>query len=261
MQVLQEAKKNAPEITHSMANTSSDNPVANVETIIDSTRYSTLTKLLRVTALVMKFISNVKNRVKSKENRDLVQRELTASEINDAEIAWIKSVQANPFENQIRYFARKKTKEECLASPKYVTQFGLYVDQQGIVRYGGRIGNSTLSSNCIHPILLPSRHHFVKLLIEHTQKHTVLHNGIRDTLTALRERFWVIRGRESVKKVIRKCVTCLKHEGISYGPQQPTDSPNTRVSDDPPFTHVPLPKQKYGKDMAKFGPYMTHMWA
>jgi hypothetical protein len=23
----------------------------------------------------------------------------------------------------------------------------------------------------------------------------------------------------------------------------------------------PLPKQKYGKDMAKFGPYMTHMWA
>lgn len=240
MQVLQEAKKNAPEITHSMANTSSDNPVANVETIIDSTRYSTLTKLLRVTALVMKFISNVKNRVKSKENRDLVQRELTASEINDAEIAWIKSVQANPFENQIRYFARKKTKEECLASPKYVTQFGLYVDQQGIVRYGGRIGNSTLSSNCIHPILLPSRHHFVKLLIEHTQKHTVLHNGIRDTLTALRERFWVIRGRESVKKVIRKCVTCLKHEGISYGPQQPTDSPNTRVSDDPPFTHVGL---------------------
>ena len=223
-----------------MANTSSDNPVANVETIIDSTRYSTLTKLLRVTALVMKFISNVKNRVKSKENRDSVQRELTASEINDAEIAWIKSVQANPFENEIRYFARKKTKEECLASPKYVTQFWLYVDQQGIVRCGGRIGNSTLSSNCIHPILLPSRHHFVKLLIEHTHKHTVLHNGIRDTLTALRERFWVIRGRESVKKVIRKCVTCLKHEGISYGPQQPTDLPNTRVSDNPPFTHVGL---------------------
>ena len=24
---------------------------------------------------------------------------------------------------------------------------------------------------------------------------------------------------------------------------------------------APLPKQKYGKDMAKFGPYMTHMWA
>ncbi|CAB4028195.1 Hypothetical predicted protein, partial [Paramuricea clavata] len=144
------------------------------------------------------------------------QRELTASEINDAENAWIKSVQANPFENEIRYLARKKTKEECLASPKYVTQFGLYVDQQGIVRCVGRIGDSTLSSNCIHPILLPSRHYFVELLIEHTHKHTVLHNGTRDTLTALRERFWVIRGRESVKKVIRKCVTSLKHEGISY---------------------------------------------
>ena len=27
------------------------------------------------------------------------------------------------------------------------------------------------------------------------------------------------------------------------------------------ITTIPLPKQKYGKDMAKFGPYMTHMWA
>ena len=50
----------------------------------------------------------------------------------------------------------------------------------------------------------------------------------------------MIRGREAVKKVIRKCVVCLKHEGLPYGTHQPGDLPNTRVSDDPPFSHVGL---------------------
>ena len=26
------------------------------------------------------------------------------------------------------------------------------------------------------------------------------------------------------------------------------------------FKNFPLPKKKYGNDMAKFGPYLTHMW-
>ena len=95
-------------------------------------------------------------------------------------------------------------------------------------------------SNSKHPILLPSKNHFVSLLIEHTHKNTALHSGIRDTLMALRERFWVIRGREAARKVIRKCVVCLKHEGLPYGTHQPGDLSNTRVSDDPQFSHVGL---------------------
>ena len=140
----------------------------------------------------------------------------------------------------MRYLTRRKTKDENLPIPKLVTQFGLYEDSQGIICCAGRIGNSSLTSNAKHPILLPSKIHFVNLLIENIHKNIVLHGGIRDTLTALRERFWVIRGREAVKKVIRKCVVCLKHEGLPYGAHQPSDLPNTRVSDDPPFSHVGL---------------------
>ena len=223
-----------------MLNTSEEDPPTKVETIIDSTRYSSLTKLLRITAFVLKFVAKLKNRMKSQERRELVPKELTALDINNAEIVWINSVQLSSFENEIRYLTRKKTKDDSLTIPKLVAQFGLYLDSQGIIRCGGRIGNSSLTSNSKHPILLPLKNHFVTLLIEHTHKNTALHNGIRDTLTALRERFWVIRGREAVKKVIRKCVVCLKHEGLPYGTHQPGDLPKTRVSDDPPFSHVGL---------------------
>ena len=48
-QVQCELKKNVPEITHAMLNTSEEDPPTKVETIIDSTRYSSSTKLLRIT--------------------------------------------------------------------------------------------------------------------------------------------------------------------------------------------------------------------
>ena len=43
-----------------------------------------------------------------------------------------------------------------------------------------------------------------------------------------------------MKKIIRKCVICRKYEGTPYNPLPPTDLPNNRVSEDPPFTHVGL---------------------
>ena len=73
----------------------------------------------------------------------------------------------------------------------------------------------TLPVYSINSMLMPSKHDFVKLLILKAHED-VLHNGIRDTLPMLRERFWVLRGREAVKSIIRKCVTCGKHKVIPY---------------------------------------------
>ncbi|XP_015749984.1 PREDICTED: uncharacterized protein LOC107329833 [Acropora digitifera] len=54
----------------------------------------------------------------------------------------------------------------------------------------------------------------------------------------MRERFWIIRGRQAVKKSVRRCLRCRKVEGKHVSlPQQP-DLPDERASDDPPFTHT-----------------------
>ena len=56
----------------------------------------------------------------------------------------------------------------------------------------------------------------------------------------IQERYWVLRGREAVKKFTWSCVICRKHEGTPYGPLPPADLPSNRVSEDPPFTHIGL---------------------
>ena len=101
----------------------------------------------------------------------------------------------------------------------------------------GRIQNSLLNQEAKTPILLPPKHHGVELIIKDTHNR-VLHGGVNTTLTAMRERFWIIRGRQTVKKIVRRCVRCRKVEGKHFSlPQQP-DLPEERVSDDPPFTHI-----------------------
>ena len=109
----------------------------------------------------------------------------------------------------------------------------------GIVKCKGRLNNSNLPPNSRNPILLPAKHQFVRLVIKDMHELTK-RSGIRDTLVTSRERFWILRGREAVKQIIRKCVICRRYEGTQYRSQPSSDLPSERVSEDPPFTHVGL---------------------
>ncbi len=122
-----------------------------------------------------------------------------------------------------------------------------------MVRCKGRIEHANLESDSKHPILLPSKHPFVDLIIRDT--HTgVKHSGIRDTLTTIRERFWVLRGRQAVKRILKQCVVCRRAEGVPFATPPSPDLPRERVSDAPPFVNTgldfvgPLFIRKHGTD-------------
>ena len=54
----------------------------------------------------------------------------------------------------------------------------------------------------------------------------------------MRERYWVLRGREQVKCVIHKCITCKKLEGIPFTTTYSPDLPQFRVDEGQPVIHV-----------------------
>ena len=67
-------------------------PLVNCDEIIDAKKFGSLDKLLRITAYVLRFITNLKAKVKSNES-DLQIDELTATEINKAETLRVKTSQ------------------------------------------------------------------------------------------------------------------------------------------------------------------------
>ena len=116
-------------------------------------------------------------------------------------------------------------------------QLNLFQDEKGIIRCQGRINNAVVADCCKQPILLPPHHRFTELFI-HEKHFKVLHNGIQDTLNAVRETHWILRGREVVKKVLRKCVICKRYEGKAVSSPPLPQLPEERVGEYPPFANT-----------------------
>ena len=221
-----EVIKQPPIVTHSLANhsnPSTDVPVQ-LEKVIDPQRYSKKIQLLRVTALVIRFIRRIRNQPCA------MSTELNADEIIEAEKLWVRGIQTTAFAEEIECMRTARTNVR-------VKQLSLFFDDDQIIRCDGRISNSTLPDDAKRPMLLPPKHQFTKLIIRECHE-LVHHDGIRETLNCVRGKYWVLRGRESVKGVVRRCVTCKRFEGKPFAPAKEPALPSSRVSEDPPFTNT-----------------------
>ena len=59
-----------------------------------------------------------------------------------------------------------------------------------------------------------------------------------EKLTEIRSQFWVIKGRQAVKDVLSKCVTCKKLQGRAYSSPPTPPLPAFRVSEEMAFSKV-----------------------
>ena len=125
-------------------------PSPNISKLIDIERYSSLWKLLRVTAYVLKFMRKLKGRLNINGDDDFRtdnDEELTTAEINIAVKIWLLSEQSL-LKSDKRFEKREKSLK-------------LYHDEQGIVHSRTKISESfCVKFNPKHPILLRDRRRF-----------------------------------------------------------------------------------------------------
>ena len=172
--------------------------------------YSSFNKLLRITALLLVFTHKLRQIVTSCD-----------IEIVRAEQLWLHDVQSE-----------LKARRDFHVLTQ---QLDLFVDELGIWRCGGRLENANLPYSTKHPIVLPREHCFTQLVIQRAHQR-ILHNGLKETLTEVRAKYWVIKGRAVVKRVISKCCICRRFEGPPYKGPPPPPLPSFRVTEQPPFT-------------------------
>ncbi|XP_046864650.1 uncharacterized protein LOC124459173 [Xenia sp. Carnegie-2017] len=159
--------------------------------VISISKYSTLTRLLRVTAWVKRFVYNLKQK---RLGLEIFTGPIKASEMNDGECEWIKSAQL-----ELREQPEFKQLER---------QYGL-IEMNGILHCTGRLGESDLEAEAREPIVLPRRQYFTELVIRQCHE-SVMHGGVRSTLAQLRSKYWVPKGRQEVKRVSGGCVACKR---------------------------------------------------
>ena len=114
-------------------------------------------------------------------------------------------------------------------------QFDLFRDERGILRCGGRLTNSDLQYSTKHPIFLSKQTHLA-MLIARKAHEKVLHNGVKDILTEIRTKYWIVKGRSLVRSVIHQCVVCRRYEGKPHHYPAPPPLPEFRVNEALPFS-------------------------
>ena len=141
-------------------NTTSLIPAYGMHNLIDPSTYSSYIKLLDVTAHVLHFAHNTRQKLFK------LKGPLTPSELSIANIKWITNVQLRNFSKEISNLQSTNSSSRL----PLVRQLRLYLDHTGLIHCGGRIHNAPLSESAKFPILLPSKDPFTSLLIWHTHK-------------------------------------------------------------------------------------------
>lgn len=197
--------------------------VAIIETSLLS-RYSSLLKLQRVTAYILRFIHNCKS---SSLNRNTGLIEVV--ELSNAMNILLKMAQQETFPSELKSLnsnGQVKGKSKLFS-------LNPFLDKEGLIRLGGRLKHANIDFENKYPIILDPNHALTKLIIldEHSK---LMHAGCQHTLASLRTRYWPLAGKNAVKRNIKNCITCFKSK-----PNQANyimaDLPAERVTPTRPF--------------------------
>lgn len=215
------------EIKNKLTNVIQTNIQTNIN-IIDTllNNCSSVTKVKRIIAWILRARL-------SKSERKQLPTYLTLNELRNATTKIIKHVQRCQFNDDINYLTKHNSK---MHSKSKLLNLNPFIDQQGILRVGGRIKNATLNSNMKFPAIIPHDSRLTTLLIEQAHQLT-FHGGARLTLANLRQQYWVVGGNNATKKHIRKCVICRKCDTQKQN-QLMADLPEPRTNPASPFYHT-----------------------
>uniref|UniRef100_A0A8R1XPG9 DUF5641 domain-containing protein n=1 Tax=Onchocerca volvulus TaxID=6282 RepID=A0A8R1XPG9_ONCVO len=139
--------------------------------LIDRNRFSKWLRLIRTTAWILKFIK------------------FTTKE----KLSWLQPIATE----------KNRTTSDDYKLAEWILIRQAQSDDQK------RLENSELDENSKYPIYLPKHNPITKLIVQQ-QHEDLYHAGIAHTLSELRRRFWLPKGRTEVKRILNKYLGCRR---------------------------------------------------
>ncbi|XP_072403248.1 uncharacterized protein [Diabrotica undecimpunctata] len=156
---------------------------------------------------------------------------LSVSELHSSEQKIITFLQLVYFSQEISELKSGKT-----LSNKSLLSLNVFLDDKEMLRVGGRLKHAHVPFDQKYPLLLPSKHHIVQLMLK--REHIRLcHSGAQTTLSNFRLKYWPLNGLRTIKKIIHSCITCFRFRAQPAS-QLMADLPKERLVVSHPFTNV-----------------------
>lgn len=163
--------------------------------------------------------------------------------LQKAEVYVVKSSQEESFPEEVKCL---KAGRPVSPSSK-LSQLAPEIDpESALVKVGGRLRRIESGPINVHPVVLDPSHEVTRLLIKATDAR-LLHPGPGRVFAELRRQYWILRGRQAIKKYQRTCPECAKWRGMPSFPMMAYLPPARLRLLKPPF---------YSTGVDCFGPYV-----
>ncbi|XP_062714302.1 uncharacterized protein LOC134291052 [Aedes albopictus] len=131
-------------------------------------KFSTYSDLVRRTAYWLRLMKLLRLPSAERKNR----RFLSTLELREAENTLIRLVQKEVFIEELKALS----KGESVAKGSSLRWYNPFLSNDQLLKLGGRLKHSLESEEAKHPAVLPARHPFTRLLLQHYH-HRLLHAG------------------------------------------------------------------------------------
>ncbi|XP_048865547.1 uncharacterized protein LOC125739453 isoform X1 [Brienomyrus brachyistius] len=171
----------------------------------------------------------------------------SAEDYQAAEREILRQAQLDSFIDDYTYLAAGKL---VSSTSRLVTLAPEYDAAVRLIRVGGRLRHSDqLEHDAIHPIVLDPAHKITKLIIQDTDK-SLKHPGAERLFAELRRKYWILHGREAVKRHQRSCPDCQRWRASPTVP---------KMADLPPARLRLLKPPFFSTGVDCFGPFMVRI--
>ena len=194
----------------------------NAEPFSFFSKYSSFRKIQRIMGYVLRFVSNCRTKDHATRKKN---QHLSIPELRQAMEVIFRMIQQVHLADEIhRVINNEPCKRLANLRPIYIN---------GLLRVGGRLDRSQLPFESRHPIILPDKDMVVRHMIR--QLHVEqLHVGQTGLMNAMRQRYWLLNARTTIRQITRKCVRCFRTNPTNSS-QLMGNLPASRVVPSPPF--------------------------
>ncbi|XP_067030756.1 uncharacterized protein [Acropora muricata] len=171
-------------------------------------------------AWLLRFKDHLRTRINKLPTKKYAKGCLTVKEIASATKQIVKVIQREAFPKELvilQRITREPTRSSsdrkflrgrlnCIGYASPLRKLSPFL-HDGVICVGGRLNDACIPFSAKHPMILPSKHPVTDLIVKDYHEKEG-HVGAGHVLASLRQRFWILRGNATVRRVLGKCLKC-----------------------------------------------------
>lgn len=170
----------------------------------EPTKFSSWLRLLRATSRVLTFVDNGLEAIQRKFGPRKLTYELNDNVMEKAERLLLRYSQSQSFSEEITLL---RNSMGVPTTSKLLT-LSHYLDGHGVLRAGGRIDAAAdVLPEVKRPAILNGQNYITRLIVRHYHVNAA-HGNQEMVVNDIKQKYWVIRLRPTVKNVVTKCMLC-----------------------------------------------------